>query len=104
MTKFNPPRPITKEWLEKAYLQGLVPKASFIDGAYYKGSCRNASIAKWDAKKNRFVYVRTKFGARFIDEIECAEDDLGYDIFLPTQQSKPTEDQSVWETIHKENT
>ena len=60
-----------------------IPKADLQDGAYYNGHCRNASIARWFASENQFVYWRTKFGDRFTETINHPEDDNGFDLFYP---------------------
>lgn len=38
-------------------------------GAYYLGSCRNASVARWNAETKQFVYMREKFGEVYPEEI-----------------------------------
>ena len=58
-------RHIRKEYLRK--------------GDYYYGSCRNASIARWDGE--RFWYWRHKFGSVFLESIHVPEDDDGFDLF-----------------------
>jgi hypothetical protein len=60
-----------------------IPKADLIDGAYYQGSCRNATVARWSAKDERFYYWRFKFGDRFVEDIRHPEDDDGHDVFHP---------------------
>jgi hypothetical protein len=55
----------------------------FIHGAYYRGHCRNASIARYNAETNRFVYWRQKFGDVFAEDIHHAGNDDGFDIFQP---------------------
>lgn len=55
----------------------------FIHGAYYRGRCRNASIARYNAETNRFVYMRQKFGSVFPEDICHAENDDGFDLFEP---------------------
>lgn len=95
MPRFRAPSPITQEWLQEAYSEGLIPKKDFIDGAYYSGHCRNASVAKWNATRNKFQYVRTKFTSKFVDEVEAVEDDVGFDLFYPTAKVAPEEYQKV---------
>jgi hypothetical protein len=46
-----------------------IAKADLEHGAYYTGSCRNASVARWDSNKQCFVHWRSKFGDRFLEEI-----------------------------------
>ncbi len=59
-----------------------IAKKDLIDGAYYKGTCRNAEIARWDGKKQHFVHWRTKFGQTFLEEIKHPEDEQYYDVFV----------------------
>ena len=60
----------------------VIPKLELEHGAYYQGRCRNASIARWDGNKQRFVYYRNKFGHEFLEEIKCPEDDIMFDVFV----------------------
>ena len=61
-----------------------IKKADLIDGAYYAGHCRNASIARWNASKNEFFYIRSKFGSEFVESLPCPEDAIdGLDYFQP---------------------
>lgn len=59
-----------------------IPKTQLIDGAYYRGECRNADVARWDGFRERFFYWRTKFGDKYVEEICCPEDDDHYDVFV----------------------
>ena len=71
----------------------IIPKKDLIDGAYYRGSCRNASIARWNEKQDVFYHWRTKFGYRFIESISCPEDDSEYDVFVAEEvMENPTEE------------
>jgi len=65
---------------------GAIQKADLIDQAQYLGVCRNAYVAKWDAKREKFIYLRTKFGNTFAEEICHPEDDNGYDLFIPYER------------------
>ena len=56
-------------------------KEELIHGFYYRGHCRNATVARWNNEKKVFVHWRTKFGDRFLEEIRCPEDDQVYDVF-----------------------
>ena len=47
----------------------MVPKDKLEHGAYYHGDCRNASIARWNATDDRFIYIRQKFGDVFAEAI-----------------------------------
>ncbi len=59
-----------------------IAKADLEHGAYYVGRCRNASIARWNEKKQVFVYYRNKFGHVFLEEIKCPDDDILFDVFV----------------------
>jgi hypothetical protein len=47
----------------------MVPFDQLEHGAYYTGHCRNAAVARWDAEREQFVYLREKFDQRFLEEI-----------------------------------
>jgi hypothetical protein len=47
----------------------MVPIGDLEHGAYYFGTCRNATVARWNSETQRFVYVRVKFDAVFPEEI-----------------------------------
>ena len=53
---------------------------------YYKGVCRNAYVAQWDEKTNKFYYIRYKFGGHALEEIRHPEDDDGFDLFIPLKE------------------
>ena len=69
--------------LQDYYDAGVIRKEDLVDGAYYQGICRNASVAKWDAKGNCFWYMRTKWDYSFQEDINHMADDNGYDLFIP---------------------
>jgi hypothetical protein len=64
----------------------IIQKKELRDGAYYRGTCRNASEARWDAVNNVFVHWRTKFGSTFLEEIRCPEDDKNFDVFIAEKE------------------
>lgn len=72
-----------------------IPKSELVHGEYYSGSCRNSSIARWSATRNIFLYMRSKFGDYFVDEIDHPEDNRGYDLFYPTAIAVPETNQIV---------
>lgn len=45
----------------------MVPFERLEHGAYYRGTCRNGSVARWNAEALMFVHWRTKFGGYWID-------------------------------------
>ena len=59
-----------------------IPKKDLIHGAYYKGRCRNANEARWNAELEKFVHWRTKFGHTFTEEICHPEDEQKFDVFV----------------------
>ena len=60
----------------------VIPKADLIDGAYYRGRCRNATVARWNGEKQIFFHWRYKFGNKFVETIHCPEDEARYDVFV----------------------
>lgn len=64
----------------------MIEKRNLEGWAYYKGSCRNSSIAMWDPNFEKFIYLRTKFGDTFADQSNHPEDDEGYDVFIPIEK------------------
>jgi len=71
----------------------VIPKEDLIHGAYYRGRCRNASIARWNGETQEFYHWRTKFGNRFIETIQCPEDEEHYDVFVAEKLiENPTEE------------
>jgi hypothetical protein len=61
----------------------MIDKANLQDGAYYRGKCRNATIARWDGTLQKFFHWRIKFGHRFIEEIRHPDDEAHFDVFAP---------------------
>jgi hypothetical protein len=59
----------------------MIPKQDLKHGHYYKGTCRNAAIARWNGEEELFYHFRVKFGTTFIETINCPEDDDKYDVF-----------------------
>jgi len=72
-------------YIKYYYDKGIIRKTDLIDGALYFGLCRNAGIARWDAKESVFWYLRIKFNAKFFEKINHISDDDGYDLFLPIE-------------------
>jgi hypothetical protein len=60
----------------------IIPKTALKHGAYYKGICRNATVARWDGIVERFYHWRSKVGAVFVEDICCPEDDKYFDVFV----------------------
>jgi hypothetical protein len=64
----------------------VIKKEELEHGAYYKGTCRNATEARWNANNNTFVHWRTKYGQTFLECIKCPEDETVYDVFVATEK------------------
>mgnify|MGYP000860896689 CR=1 FL=1 len=77
--------------------QDFIRKSDLVHGAYYYGTCRNATCAKWDETTQLFTYKRIKFGSRFDEEINHPENDDGFDLFVPYFRCYPTENDLVGE-------
>jgi hypothetical protein len=53
----------------------ILPKEQLVHGRYYKGRCRNATIARWNAESQRFAYWRVKFDQIFVEALQHPADD-----------------------------
>lgn len=74
------------------YAAGL-KKAELEHGAYYRGICRNATEARWNAEEQRFYHWRTKFNYTFIETIRHYEDEAFFDIFTAFEKiDNPTKE------------
>jgi len=94
-----------KEYIE----DGALTKDKLVDGKYYQGECRNATVARWNANKKAdkgrkdidamgcFTYMRTKFRDIFPEDINHFEDDNGYDYFVPYKEVVPEDDEVIRE-------
>ena len=52
----------------------ILPRDRLAHGLYYKGCCRNATIARWNADENCFYHWREKFGRIYIETIKYPTD------------------------------
>jgi uncharacterized protein (DUF433 family) len=61
----------------------ILPKDQLADGRYYKGRCRNATIARWNASEDCFYHWREKFGKIYIETIKYPtdEEEPWWDVF-----------------------
>ena len=64
----------------------LLDKKQLEDGAYYVGRCRNASVARWNAKEDQFYHWREKFKRVFIETIKHPVDEERFDVFRPIRK------------------
>ena len=76
---------ITYLWCpqESMHAKGMVPLSALEDGAYYCGKCRNAQVARWDAVKQQFTYMREKFGHVYPEAIGYWLEGHHFDEFQP---------------------
>lgn len=70
----------------------FIPKSQLIHDAYYAGTCRNASIARWNAIEQCFYHWRQKFGFKFVETIKAPEDDDTFDVFYAISAMEPEEE------------
>lgn len=63
----------------------MIKRADLVHGAYYRGQCRNATVARWDATRGRFRHWRTKFLNPFLEYIKHPEDEKDFDVFVPAE-------------------
>jgi (p)ppGpp synthase/HD superfamily hydrolase len=87
------PQPIPYSLYKELFKKGIVPKHKLIKGKYYFGKCRQSQVALWNGYV--FVYMRTKFGSIYPEDINHLEDDNGYDLFIPLEIVIPTELQTI---------
>jgi uncharacterized protein (DUF433 family) len=68
--------------------RSILPKALLKHGAYYKGRCRNATIARRNAEEERFYHWREKFGRIYIETImyPTDENEPWWDIFFVVEE------------------
>lgn len=85
----------TPDELEAAYAQGLLRKETLEHGAYYRGTCRNAELARWHGPAQRFVHWRAKFGQRFLEAIRHPVDEPHFDVFLAVEKVAPEPGQDI---------
>jgi hypothetical protein len=59
----------------------ILPREQLVDGTYYVGRCRNATIARWHAGRGVFLHWRKKFDWIFVEEIKHPVDEPNFDVF-----------------------
>ena len=61
----------------------ILPKDQLKHGRFYKGRCRNSTVARWNAEENCFYHWREKFGNIFIETIKYPTDETEpwWDVF-----------------------
>lgn len=83
--------PMTPQALEQAYALGMLRLTELVDGIYYRGSCRNAQVARWQSEKGCFIHMRDKMGLVYPEEIPHPENDRGWDVFVPVEACEPAQ-------------
>lgn len=79
------PESYSNEWYNVAIKYNCFIDNNHLEkGSFYRGECRNSNVAYWNGIK--FLYIRTKFGSEFIEEINHPKDDNGFDLFIPYQK------------------
>jgi uncharacterized protein (DUF433 family) len=82
----------------------ILPKDLLVHGHFYKGRCRNATIARWNSSEERFYHWREKFGRIYIRTIRYPtdEEEPSLDVFdvveeLPNPKFEiPFDDEAVF--------
>jgi uncharacterized protein (DUF433 family) len=61
----------------------IMPRDQLQHGHYYKGRCRHATVARWNADDRCFYHWREKFGRIYIEDIKYPTDETepGWDTF-----------------------
>ena len=77
----------------RAYTLGMIRKEALVVGKYYKGNCRNASVAKWNGGK--FEYIRYKWGSYYKDSLCYPTDEDHFDVFIPYAVAEPSEKEII---------
>jgi len=70
----------------------ILTKNQLNHGRYYKGRCRNATVARWNAKQQQFYHWRKKFDRIYIQTIKHPRDEMELfsDIFWVVEElSRP---------------
>ena len=66
--------------------EAKIPAKDLIHGVYYRGECRNATVARWNEDKQVFFHWRHKFGHNFLEEIKHPEHETQYDVFVVEEE------------------
>lgn len=71
----------------------FLPKEQLVKNQYYRGKCRNATVAVWDGFN--FWYMRTKWNTIYPEAIHAPEDDETYDVFYAFEPVTPVPEEIV---------
>src|SRR5262245_28568593 len=65
----------------------ILPRDQLRHGVYYRGRCRNALIARWDAERGVFWHWRQKFDRIFLESIKHpADETFPIDVFRVVEE------------------
>jgi hypothetical protein len=87
------PVPLCQNHIDKLIKCGAIQIDKLEIGAYYRGKCRNASVAIWNGAE--FIYVRNKFNCSFNEKINHFQNDNGFDLFVPLSKITPEPNQII---------
>lgn len=85
------------------YDKNFIAKADLKHGSYYRGHCRNAMVARWNAEDGYFWHWRTKFTSKFLECIHHPDDELVYDVFYPHEELSDPEEEIPMEPTRNIN-
>lgn len=88
------PIPLTEFYINKLIELGAIPKDRLVDGVWYYGNYRNATLGRWDEKNQEFDHLRYKFGYRW-DRCNHFEDDDRYAVFTPLREANNEEIEEI---------
>ena len=72
-----------KDPMNKNANKKLIERSLLQDGSYYVGLCRNATVARWNAKESRFYHWQLECGSLCVETIRHPEDETRFDVFSP---------------------
>lgn len=75
-------------------------KTEMEHGKYYRGRCRNATVARWNGEEGRFYHFRRKFGFTYVECINHEDDFDGYDTFIVEAECEPTDPPIPFEAVN----
>jgi hypothetical protein len=61
--------------------RSILPKDQLRHGVYYRGRCRNGTIARWDGERGVFWHWRQKFDRIYLESIKYPADEGFFDVF-----------------------
>lgn len=93
-----PHPPPTGDIAKLAAAGAIVSPAGLVDGAYYFGTCRNGSVARYDASKKCFFLMRRKLGSTYADFYGSLHGGQHSALFLPYVRVTPARAEIIRES------